>query len=346
MKKTPILPIALLLLPGLICCQPSQAQFFKNVLNSVKQTVQSKSNDKASQVTSKSFDKVTGLPDSKTKTGSTGTTGTTGTPPGSGKSGAAANPSDTSAGAATMKALGLFTGGGGVSAADSAAAIKSFRTASGSSGYYYQWQTTATSKRGTSRDTSNTYFASNGNGRNEMRINMPGATSGKIITIGHAAQRGYTILLDPDDKTYSLNIIDTGLINSGAGETYQVKKIGTEMVQGYSCIHSRLTSTIGSGMFKSTSTEDIWTSTAVPGYELFMQMASIQNVKPKMMVALENAGAGGFFVKMTAGDKNYSMTMVLAKAEQKTFPASMFMIPAGYKESNETMMSHMMKGAK
>ena len=328
MKKTPCFPTLMLCLTAIVCPGLAHAQFFKNVLNSVKQTVQSKSNDKASTVTGQAFDKATTVPSSKT--GGT----------------AAANPNDTSSADLTMKALGILTGREGVSAADSAAAIKSFMAASGGSGYFFQYETTATSKKGTTKDTMLIYMSGAGYARSEMRINMPGMVSGKIINIGHAAQRQYTVMLDPDDKTYSLNVIDTALINSGSGETYQVTKIGNETVQGFSCIHSKVISTIGSGAFKSVSTMDIWTSATVPGYALFKKMGSIENVKPKMMVALDNAGAGGFFVKMVAGDKDYSMTMTLNRAEEKSFPASLFEIPAGYTQSHETMMGKMMSGAK
>ena len=69
---------------------------------------------------------------------------------------------------------------------------------------------------------------------------------------------------------------------------------------------------------------------------------AVQNLKPDMLRALDQAGCGGSFVKMTTTDKDYSMDMSLIKAENKTFPASMFEIPAGYTESNENMLYHMM----
>ncbi len=350
MKKTSFFPVLLPILlvsafPGI-----AHAQFFKQLLNSVKNTAQNRANDKASQTTNQGLDKVDGATQIKSTSGSSGTStaGSAGaTSPGvSTGSSSRSSAGDTSAANATMKALGLWTAGGGVSAADSVAAIRSFMTASGGSGIFYQYQTVITSKKGNSRDTSNSYLAANGNGRSEMRINMPGVSSGKIINIGHATQRQYSVMLDPDDKTYSLNVIDTSLINSGGGENYQVTKIGNETVHGYPCIHSKMVSTIGSGLFKSKSTMDIWTSTAVPGYALYKKLGSIENVKPKMMAALDNAGAGGFFVKMVAGDKDYTMTMSLVQAEEKTFPGSLFQIPAGYKQSNETMTQHMLSGAK
>jgi hypothetical protein len=238
-----------------------------------------------------------------------------------------------------------LTGGGGVSAADSAAAIKSFMTASSGSGFLYHYINNATSKNGTSTDTTAKFITNNGNGRSEMRINIPGASTNKMITIAHAGQPKYSVSLYTESKTYSLNVIDTSLINSNM-ENYQVTKIGNETVQGYNCIHSKIVSTMGRGMFKSSSTSDIWTSTDVPGYALYKKMMTAQNVTPKMMRALQQAGADGMFVKMQVQGKEYSMTMLLISAEQKTFPASLFMIPAGYSQSQYNMIYHMMPGVK
>lgn len=332
---------------------PAKAQFFKDILNNVKQTVQNRANGKANQSTNAVLNKVDSATKFSTASGSNahslsgGAIDTSGTSRvlGAFAQAAAANPSDTNAGDVTMKALGFLTGGGGVSPADSAAAIKSFMTANGGSGILYQTVTTTTSKNGTSKDTSTSWFTSSGYARSEMRINMGAVSSGKIISIQHATNAKYSVLLDPDNRTYSLNIIDTTLINGGGG-TYQVTVIGHETISGYPAVHSKLTSTIGSGMFKSTTTMDLWTSTALPGYALLKTMMSRQNVKPKMLQALEAAGAGGWIVKMASGGKDYAMTMQFLRAEEKTFPASLFEIPYGYSQENQNMMQHMVSGAK
>lgn len=300
---------------------PVQAQFFKNVLNTVKSTAQGRANNKADQTTNKAIDKVDG----------SGGTTSSGTPP------------DTSA-AGMMKTLGLMTGGGGVSASDSAAAINIYKNGSGGSGFYYQYLTTATSKKGNARDTSYRWLTNSGEGRSEMRIPMPGITSGKLTVIGRASQPRYSILLDPDNKGYSLNLIDTALINS-RHETYKVTKIGDETVDGYSCTHVRVTSTSGSGLFKSSSTEDLWTSTAVPGYSLYRNLSD-QTVDYGMMQALEKAGAAGIMVKMAASGKDYSMSYELMEARSGSWPASLFMIPAGYTNTNKNIMEYMLSGAK
>ncbi|MEP6750427.1 MAG: DUF4412 domain-containing protein [Bacteroidota bacterium] len=253
------------------------------------------------------------------------------------------NPNDTSSADLTMKALNNLAGGGGVSKADSVTAIKSFMNAKGGSGYYYQYITTVTSKRGTNSDTSNRYFTSGGEGRSEMNLTaMMGVKGGNtLVTLARADLRRFSLTLDASDKTYSLNVIDTSLINS-THANYQVTKIGNETVQGYNCIHAKMVSTMGSGMFSSTSTMDIWTSAGVPGYALIQRTMTAQNITPAMIKALDQAGCNGFFVKITTQGKDASMNMTLVKAQSKSFPASMFDIPAGYKESDENMMFHQM----
>ena len=291
---------------------PTEAQFFKQLLNTVKQTSQNRANGKADQATNKTIDKVDTSGNSLLGVFSRS---------------AASNPGDTSAADLTMKALGIFVGGGGVSAADSAAALQSFKTANGGSGMCYQYRTLITSKKNPpAADTSYTWMTNGGEGRKEMRILMPGITSGKIISIGHAGQPKYSVQLYPDSKTYGLTIIDTSLVNL-VKESFQVTKVGTEMVQGYSCIHVKMTTNSGPAMFRTKTTQDLWVSTAVPGYALYKKLTSVNAIRPQMMQALDQAGASGFIVKMETADKDYSMTMSLLNAQEKTFPAALFEIP-------------------
>jgi hypothetical protein len=318
MKKAPT-HIAMLIVALTSASSSLHAQFFKDILNTVKNTAQGRANSKADQTTNKAIDKV----------------------PGSGATTRSATPPDTSA-AGMMKTLGLMTGGGGVSASDSAAAINSYMQGKGGSGFYYQYLTTATSKKGTAKDTSYRWLTNGGEGRSEMRIVMPGVASGKLTVVGRANQPTYSILLDPDNKGYSLNLIDTALINSRQ-VTYKVTKVGDETVDGYACVHVRMTSTSGSGLFKSSSSEDLWTSTAVPGYSLYHNLSD-QTVNYGMMQALEKAGAAGMMVKMTASGKDYSMSYELTDAQSGSYPASLFMIPAGYTNNHKNIMEYMLSG--
>ncbi|HEV9038057.1 MAG TPA: DUF4412 domain-containing protein [Puia sp.] len=376
MRQTTLFMIALALLA---IAQPlcGQAQFLKTLTNNLKQTLQNRANGKSNQTTNVILDKIDsatrvgGTKTGKTTaTGAPGTQGMTGTTNAGGQTGglpnvfggsvdtsglsrvlgafaktAQENPNDTSQADLVMKSLGRLTGGDGVSPQDSAAAIKSFMTASGGSGVLYQTITTTTSKRGNTRDTSSLWMTNSGEGRSEMRIPIPGAVTPKFVVIGRANQPTYSIILDAANRSYSLNVIDTALINSGI-EKYQVTRVGTETVAGYSCIHTKIVQTTGSGMFKSTTAMELWTSTTVPGYAIYSKLISFQSSNGGFLGALNKAGAGGFLVKMTTGDgKDVSMTMQLWKAEQKSFPASLFAIPAGYTNDEKTTAQRMLSGS-
>lgn len=356
MKK---LLLCVVLVPGMIA---ARAQFFKKMVDNVKQTMQNRANGKANQATNKALDKV----DSATRvgggTGAGGGVGGGGVGGGTGGAGglgggglfdtsstnrvlsafakaAAQNPNDTSAADVTMKALGILAGGGGVSAADSAKAIAAYRTATGGPGVMYMMVTTMTGKMNR-KDTSRAWFTNSGEGRSEMTI----LGSGKLVLIGRLSGPTYSITLDDAEKTYSLNVIDTSLINSVA--TYSVEKLGTETVMGYPCTHVRIKSTAGKGKFSSSTVSELWLSTAVPGYSILKNGMLDKGAQIGMLRALHQAGVDGFFVKMTAGDgKDYSMVMQLVSMKEGSFPAAMFVIPGGYKESDEGMIPHLVTGA-
>ena len=176
------------------------------------------------------------------------------------------NPNDTSSADLTMKALGILTSGGGVTAGDSATAIENFKSANGGSGVFIQYAIIINIKETTTKDTSTSYLTESGEGRTEMNLaGMMGVKDGKsMIMLARANEPRFSLMLNPADKTYTLNVIDTSLINS-AKSTYEVTKVGNETVSGYSCIHSKLKETTGSSIFKSTTEMDVWTSTSVPG---------------------------------------------------------------------------------
>jgi hypothetical protein len=218
--------------------------------------------------------------------------------------------------------------GPSVSPADSAAAIRNFKTATGGEGQYYEFLETYTfsNKKGRDsvfRDTMSMCLSDAHYFRNNFSL-----MGARTVILGRAAMPLYSIHLQTEAKTYSLHLVDTAALNRGDGWTYQVIRLGTERVSGFDCIHARLTmSKAGS---KQSITEEIWTSTAVPGYAAMINMTTVHNVTPQFMRALDQAGCGGFTVKIVVSGAAYSMTMLLVQASRKNFPASDFEIPAGY----------------
>lgn len=303
-----------------------QAQIFKKILDNVKQNQQSKSNSNNSKQ-SESID-TGGLSNDVTKVlGAFGKA-------------AADNPNDTSSADLVTKALGNLVGGGGVSAADSASAIKTFRTAKGGNGVYYERTNTVTTKEnGTNKTISRSYMTASGEGRTEMNLAalMGAKNSDAFIVISRATDPRYSMSLDEKQKEYSLNVIDTSLMNNNRS-VYKVTKVGNEMVDGYNCTHAKIVTTSGKGMFASSSTMEVWTSPAVPGYADLKKWMATQNVTVKMLQALDQAGCDGYMVKLESRDKDYSMTMELTTAEKRALPASLFMIPAGYTQSENNLM--------
>lgn len=211
--------------------------------------------------------------------------------------------------------------------AAAAAAVKEFMTASGGSGMLYQFQTRY-DIRMKGKDSVIVDTMSSGiceNRYTHVDMDMFGM---KMTILGHVGQRRYSVVLYPGSRNYKLNVIDTARLNGGNGQTYQVTKVGAETVAGYSCIHSKLR-IIGSDK-KVVIDEDIWTSTAVPGYAQMKEDMANAHVTEQAMQALKNAGCEGFMVKASGQTAQMSFVMLLLTAERKNFPASMFEIPAGY----------------
>lgn len=114
-------------------------------------------------------------------------------------------------------------------------------------------------------------------------------------------------------------------------DTWNVKKLGRETVNGYSCEHVLLTH--GD---EPKSEQEWWTSKDIAGlsYESMRGLLRRGNQSDEgMMKALRDANADGFVVKMVVREKGNPTpisTMELTKAERKSLPASLFEIPAGY----------------
>lgn len=272
----------------------AHAQFLKNLVNNVKQNIGNKAAGNATGTTRKDSAGNTG-PDSAT----------------------------------FARMMAGINKPAPMTAADSAA-VKSFMTASASSGMLYQYQVKydikTKNKDSMIVDTMSQIISDSR--CTHVDMNMMGM---KMTILGRDDQHKYSMVLYPDSRMYKLNIIDTAQLNASQRKvTCTVTKIGNETVAGYSCVHSKLTMVTPSGNKPITVTEDLWTSTAVPGYAQLKQLMSTQHVTISMLQALDQAGCGGWVVKMTMQSESIGMDMVLITATRKTFPASTFEIPAGY----------------
>lgn len=322
----------------------AHAQILKKLLDNVKSTTENRINQKVSEQTNKALDKLDSAAFRSVAQNQAADSESINKILEAYTQAAGQNPNDTSAGSITMKTLGILTRGNGVSAADSAAAIATFKNANGGDGYYYETSSSVITISGTVESMFKTYFTSSGEARVEMDLTaMMGMKGGTpLISISRVANPLYSILLDDTEKKWFLNIVDTAMLNED-NMNYTVTKIGNETINGYPCVHSKLTS-----KGKSDMDIDIWTSKSVPGYSsLEKWMANTKNITtPEMMKALKQAGADGYFVKMEMKNKDITSTMLLTKADHKNLPASLFVIPADYNETyNNIMLGNMMKAA-
>lgn len=326
--------LALLLL-GLFAARPAaNAQgFLKNIINSAKNSAQNRANNAASNATNKALDKV----DPTTKGGAPAT-------PNSGNKSdndrvlggfakaAQDNPNDSNM---IAKALANIMSGNGVSAEDSAKALAAYKNA-GNSGntpcIYYEITNTFISDKSlkTSSSTTKQWFTTDGRFRGEMDLaGMIASAAGyqinskPIVMIGRASMPNYTVNLDDENKTYSLNIIDQALLDKD-GSGYSAKFIGSETVNGYPCKHVVIK---GHKM-----TLDMWTSTSVPGYDVYQKLASTASgANASFLKALKQVDADGIMVKTII--ENNASSMTLTKAVFIGAPNSFFEIPAGYTKS-------------
>ncbi|MBS1737338.1 MAG: DUF4412 domain-containing protein [Bacteroidetes bacterium] len=348
MKKTISIFFATILFFMLISAGKVNAQFFKNILNSVKNTAQSRANKAASDVTNKALDKV----DPTTKSNNNGAT----TPNSTGKSdqdrvfggfakAAQDNPNDTSMADLLSKGLGNIMGGNGVSAADSAKALAAFKS-TGNSGnircVYFEITNSITNDKGeSSSSTTKQWFTSDGRARGEM--NLAGMIAGAagyqvnakpVVIISRANMPNYSVTLNDEDKTYSLNVIDQALIDKD-GESYKAYVIGTENVNGYPCKHAVVKG--------NKLVMDMWMSTAVPGYDVYKKAATASSgATGNFMSALKAAGAEGFPVKIFM--ENSATSMTLTKATYVGVSNDFFDIPSNYSEAdNNGIITNLMQ---
>lgn len=116
-------------------------------------------------------------------------------------------------------------------------------------------------------------------------------------------------------------------------ETWVVKKLGKETVNGYACEHVLVTKAED-----SKTEQEWWMSKDVAGltYESMRGLMRRGSQSDEgIMKALRDAGADGVVVRMVTREKGNPApvaTMDLTKVEKKSIPASRFEIPAGYRK--------------
>jgi hypothetical protein len=186
-------------------------------------------------------------------------------------------------------------------------------------------------------------YVSRAGARSELDM-QAGRMPFKMTTLMKFSNPDVMYMINDQQKSYAE--IDLKQMKEQAGkmrgekekDSWTVKKLGRETVNGYSCEHVLLTH----GQDSRTEME-WWTSKDIAGlnYETMRGLMRRGNQSDEgIMKALRDAGADGFVVKMVTHEKGSPTplaTMELTKVQRKSLPASLFEIPAGYTK-HEGMM--------
>ena len=139
-------------------------------------------------------------------------------------------------------------------------------------------------------------------------------------------------LVNDQNKTYS--VWDTKQaredMKSAAKENYKVEKLGVDKVAGYTCQSARVTSSKGND-FDVCVTREFGPSTD--------WIAAMNRNDPEArswLKALKDQGIEGFPIRWAVRQKGSAEPMTvmeLVRAQKKTLSASLFKVPADYKET-------------
>ena len=163
-----------------------------------------------------------------------------------------------------------------------------------------------------------------GDGRKSQEIKMT------MLAVLPNPEKVY--LVNDANKTYS--VWDTKQaredMKSAPKESYKVEKLGTDKVAGYTCQNARVTSSKGSE-FEVCVTKELGASAD--------WIAAMNRNDPEArswLQALKDQGIEGFPVRWSVrqkGSADSTTVMELVRAQKKSLPASLFQVPADYKET-------------
>ena len=185
-------------------------------------------------------------------------------------------------------------------------------------------------------------YVSNAGARSELDI-QTAQMPFKMTTLMKASNPDVMYMINDQQKSYAevdLKKVkeQTAKNREKTKETWSVKKLGKETVNGYSCEHVLVTRAED-----AKAEQELWTSKDVSGLS-YESMRGIMRRGSQgdegMMKALRDAGVDGFVVKMITREKGNTVplaTMELTKVERKSLKAALFEIPAGYTKQEGMM---------
>jgi hypothetical protein len=177
--------------------------------------------------------------------------------------------------------------------------------------------------------------------RSELEMKMPASVSRKdaapqpmkMTMLAKASERDKIYMINDENKTYSIFDMSRYREDSrkSSKEAYTVKKLGKDTVAGLSCQNALVTSSKGDEIEACVSSE------LGVSAEWLSAMNRRDGNTGTWIEALRANGLEGFPVRWSTrakGSREASTTMELTRVEKKSLPASLFQIPAGYKQTD------------
>ena len=141
-------------------------------------------------------------------------------------------------------------------------------------------------------------------------------------------------MLTDEAKTYSIwDASKTRDMSKAPKETYSVQKLGKDTVAGLSCQNVLLTASRGNTIEACVSRELAVSSD-------WLAAMNRREGAGRWIQALRENGLEGFPVRLVMrgkGSKEATMTMELTGVDRRSLPASLFEVPAGYKQTDFAM---------
>jgi Domain of unknown function (DUF4412) len=138
-------------------------------------------------------------------------------------------------------------------------------------------------------------------------------------------------LVNDENKTYSVWDTKTARESPDPKETYKVEKLGTERIAGYTCQNARVTSS------KKNEFDVCVTKEFGPSTDWIAAMNRNDPEARSWLKALRDQGVEGFPIRWAVREKGSTQpttVMELVSARKKSLAASLFKVPAGYKQTD------------
>lgn len=170
-----------------------------------------------------------------------------------------------------------------------------------------------------------------GAGGRDSRKGAPSAM--KMTMFSKLSEPDKLYMLNDAAKTYSIWDLSKSReeMKDSPKETYTVKKLGKDTVAGLSCQNALLTSSKGDEIEACVSRDFAASS------DWIAAMNRGDRAAGSWIRSLKSAGIEGFPVRWSTrskGSRDATMTMEMVRVEKKSLPASLFEVPAGYKQSD------------